>query len=633
MSWTRNQSNDNYTTSPQPSLGTLLSSAVSVGDLIAVGVVCESTSAPSISSVTDSLGNAYNFGTSHAYSVGSLYTLVAIYYSIATAGGSSNTITVAPLTAVSISMAVGDYTYSGSGTLSLDSVCTAAGTGTTPDSGNAAIDAVDLVFGIGSTTSYGASWSAGSGFNLLATHTGNAIGPKLGFAVEDQLNVTSGPIAATFSLSLSQDWSACVATFAALSTLQAGEGSYVLTGKSAGLYHDRVIVAAEGVYTQTGQSAGLTANVGTLTASEGVYALTGDSAGLYHGRVAEASHGVYTLTGENASLGFGVGLVAGTGAFALTGDSAGLFIGHTLDATAGSYLLTGENADLYLGDFLDAAEGSYAVSRIPADLLWDHVLLAGTGACVVTGEPAVLQQPYSLIATEGTYALTGENAGLYHDRQLTAAEGVYTLTGLPASLYASAPGTIGYHVYANTGVGDPIDYNVAIDTTTGLTYTTSPLAYPGTWIFGVRAFDAFGEEQNIDCAVTIILSSAGVDITNQPAPPTALRALAQKAGAVRVEWYYARPAITARTPTGFHVYLGTGSTPNYASPALTVLYTAAIAGTFGGTVPGLANGVTYAVGVRAYNATAEEDNTHVVSVTAVTVGPSAVVDLSAITTV
>src|SRR5262245_56997796 len=47
-----------------------------------------------------------------------------------------------------------------------------------------------------------------------------------------------------------------------------------------------------------------------------------------------------------------------------------------------------------------------------------------------------------------------------------------------------------YHVYGNAGQGDPINYAVALATVDGLTWTSAPLAHPGTWRFGVRAFDA-----------------------------------------------------------------------------------------------------------------------------------------------
>ena len=174
-----------------------------------------------------------------------------------------------------------------------------------------------------------------------------------------------------------------------------------------------------------------------------------------------------------------------------------------------------------------------------------------------------------------------------------------------------------YQIYANTGIGDPINYGLPIATTGLLTWTSGPLAFPGTWKFGVRAFDPVThlEEENLDAAITLILDGSGIDITNRPKAPMALRAFPTAGGGIRVEWAYntinPNPA-----PTGFHVYKGTGGTPNYASIAATVSFSAAIAGTFVANLAGLSNGVAYTIGVRAYNGTAEEPNTSTVTVTA-----------------
>ena len=118
------------------------------------------------------------------------------------------------------------------------------------------------------------------------------------------------------------------------------------------------------------------------------------------------------------------------------------------------------------------------------------------------------------------------------------------------------------HVYSNTGVGDAINYSTPIASTTNLTYTTSPLSLPGTWSFGVRAVSlATGlEEENVDCALTLILDSGGNDITSRPAPPLAIRAFALARGAVRVEWAYPRTT-GPKAPTGFNVYLGLDAGP------------------------------------------------------------------------
>jgi hypothetical protein len=96
-------------------------------------------------------------------------------------------------------------------------------------------------------------------------------------------------------------------------------------------------------------------------------------------------------------------------------------------------------------------------------------------------------------------------------------------------VFLSGAGPVSYNIYSNTGVGDPINYGSAIATVGGLTWTSSALAYPGTWRFGVRAFNAFGEEQNLDCAVTIVLDAGGFDITLRPVAPVGLRAFAVKA--------------------------------------------------------------------------------------------------------
>ena len=190
-----------------------------------------------------------------------------------------------------------------------------------------------------------------------------------------------------------------------------------------------------------------------------------------------------------------------------------------------------------------------------------------------------------------------------------------------------------YHVYANTGAGDPIDYSSVVDTTATLTYLTSALSYPGTWSFGVRAFDTVSnlEEQNLDCAVTIVLDALGNDITNRPAPPSGLRAFALAAGSIRVEWYYP-PTSGAKAPSGFHVYTGTAGTPSYIMAVATVSFSTGIANSFVANMTGLVDGMTYTIGVRAYNATAEEPNTTAVTVTAIATGPEPVDRLTGIAT-
>jgi hypothetical protein len=248
-----------------------------------------------------------------------------------------------------------------------------------------------------------------------------------------------------------------------------------------------------------------------------------------------------------------------------------------------------------------------------------------------------------------------------------------------------APVTAGYYIYSNSGAGLPINYATPIGTNLGwynTTWTSSPLSYPGDWWFAVRAFDQYGTEQNLDCAVEVILDASGNDITDRPLAPYGLRALSARNASIRVEWYYP-PTSGAKTPTGFHVYVspegGTApvsivsaapsrwnsgaarwsalapfapttpvarlsrSTPAarqvrwsgaagigivYGTPAATVSYGAAIANTYGVTIGGYRSPGAYYVAVRAYNATAEEPNTAVVTVATSNVGPSAVTNLT-----
>jgi hypothetical protein len=197
--------------------------------------------------------------------------------------------------------------------------------------------------------------------------------------------------------------------------------------------------------------------------------------------------------------------------------------------------------------------------------------------------------------------------------------------------FGSQP-AVGYNIYANTGIGDPINYLVPIATVHTLSYTTNSLSYPGYWKIAVRAFNAYGEEKNLDCEIDLILDGSGNDITGRPLPPVGLRAFATAGGGIRVEWAY--PGINrAKLPTGFHVYKGTGGTPNYGSPAATISYSSGIAKNFVANLAGLTNGTAYTIGVRAYNAVAEEPNTSTVTVTASSVGPAAVDGFSGIATV
>jgi hypothetical protein len=192
---------------------------------------------------------------------------------------------------------------------------------------------------------------------------------------------------------------------------------------------------------------------------------------------------------------------------------------------------------------------------------------------------------------------------------------------------------IGYHVYANTGIGDPINYASPVATVWDTTYASPPLSSAGAWQYDVRAFDSITglEEQNID-SITINVDASGNDVTNTPAAPVSLSVLARAGGSIRVDWAYPNTGQPAVRPTGFHVYVGSGGSPDYSNPVATVVAGTALLGQYTTLLTGLSNGITYQVGVRAFNAVAEEQNTFTTSVVAVSIGPAAVVGLTGVAT-
>lgn len=190
-------------------------------------------------------------------------------------------------------------------------------------------------------------------------------------------------------------------------TLEAAQGSYVLTGQAAGLTAARKMAAAVGAFTLTGQDAGLRAGR-KITAGAGSYTLTGIAADLKASRKLTAAAGTYALTGYAADLvytpdgGPTYTLTAGAGEYSYTGFAAGLKAGRKLTAAQGAYTLTGQDAGLYRG----------------------YTLSAGAGAYTLTGQAATLKVSRKLTAARGAFAVTGYDVDLdYSNEQIWTVQG------------------------------------------------------------------------------------------------------------------------------------------------------------------------------------------------------------------
>lgn len=184
-----------------------------------------------------------------------------------------------------------------------------------------------------------------------------------------------------------------------------------------------------------------------------------------------------------------------------------------------------------------------------------------------------------------------------------------------------------YQIFANDGAGGQVDYTTVVATVSSLSQAMSALALGSDTTFAVRAHNTVTgfTDKNVDAQARIILDGSGNDVTNRPLAPPHLRAMSQAGGSVAIEWLW--PFNTrSKTPTGFHVYLGTSGTVNYGTVKATVPY---IAGrpAYRAVITGLTDGTAYVAGVRAYNAIGEEPNTSSVSFTADATPPASVLSL------
>lgn len=366
--------------------------------------------------------------------------------------------------------------------------------------------------------------------------------------------------------------------------------------------------------------------------------LTQGFAGSYHGSGGTSLGGAQILVADHSMSGTGGTAIgwaqrvvadhslSGTGGTAL-GWAQRVVADHSLTGTAGSgqggcapcsedFVL---NADMYL-----THGGAAAVPE--RSIQFGNLITQGLGSprTVIQGLLTLEPKQYEEVAGLGV-SLGGE-ASITATRPVAAGGGIQHGGGLS---FAS----IIYHIYMNSGQGEPLDYLVPLASVGGLSWTSGPLNAPGDYRMGVRTFDpATGlEEQNVDAVVNVVLDALGRDVTRVPAAPMGPRALPLAGGGIRVEWAYACTD-PSRQPLGFHVYLGTGSGPDYASPSATVPWSDQGQSRFRADLTNLTAETVYFLGVRAFNAVGEEANTVVLSIRADGTPPSQVDSLQAAAT-
>ncbi len=112
----------------------------------------------------------------------------------------------------------------------------------------------------------------------------------------------------------------------------------------------------------------------------------------------------------------------------------------------------------------------------------------------------------------------------------------------------------GFRVYDNRGAGC-VDYDSprSVLDESALAWTSDTLSCPARWRFGVRAFNEFGEEKNLNVATELTLLGSGSPSPAGPNRPTDLAARAAEGGRVELTFAYDSTAEAAAC-SHFHVY-------------------------------------------------------------------------------
>lgn len=216
------------------------------------------------------------------------------------------------------------------------------------------------------------------------------------------------------------------------------QGVYTVLGSDAKV--DLVIAAVKGTYTLTGQTAGggKTGNA-TVQAGQGSYALSGQTVTLIRGRVLVAVQGSYSVSGTSAA--FQTSMPTEGGVYSLSGQVANLLwsgVGSkTLPAAQGAYSLSGQSVVLRYAKGIGAGQGGYVLSGQPVALLYSgQPGLPDTGRYlkkkVFAVSPSGKVKWVDYIPVHQHPEVLPQNADRYNDNGAITVQVLSSVTGLTA---------------------------------------------------------------------------------------------------------------------------------------------------------------------------------------------------------
>jgi len=149
------------------------------------------------------------------------------------------------------------------------------------------------------------------------------------------------------------------------------------------------------------------------------------------------------------------------------------------------------------------------------------------------------------------------------------------------------------------------------------------------WHFVRRQVSCCGLESEDSPACIVFLDENGDMIGNTPNPPISLIIEGLSNARFRLRWRYT-PLEEEISPTGFNIYMDSGSGFDFETPEDNVLYGTGRGGEYDWISGPLTNGKLYRFCVRSYRTDAgESQNTNYVAAVADSIGPDAITDLRA----